>query len=502
MSSPRRIVVLGYGMAGSRFVEDMRARDPEHRYSLTVLGAEKQVAYNRVLLSDVLAGRTDPDSIALTPPGWAGEEGIDLRLGTAATAIDRERREVLAEDGSRTPYDTLVLATGSHAWLPPVSGLTDASGAFRQGVTVFRTLEDCHGIIAAARSAKKVAVLGGGLLGLEAARGLAGRGLDVVVLHFAGHLMERQLDAGAGAVLRRTLGQLGVEIRTETTVTGVGGVGEANDGSPVRTLQLDDGSTLDVDLLVIACGVRPEVDLAREAGLHVENGVVVDDALRSVNDENVYAIGECAQHAGQVYGLVAPAWEQARIAADRITGADPTATYAGSRVVTRLKAVGVDLAAMGETDPSPDTDPTEGGAEVVQFSDPVRGTYKKVVIRDGRIAGAILLGQIDTVGTVIQLFDRGAPVPSDRLSLLFGDRAAPAPAQTPALMPDRAVVCQCNGVTKGAITACVLAGARTVPDVAQATRATTGCGTCRDTVEGITDWLARLEPDPREEVTA
>jgi assimilatory nitrate reductase electron transfer subunit len=476
-----RLVVVGYGMAGSRLVEDVRARDPHRRIDITVVGAEKQAAYNRVLLSDVLAGRTCADDIALTAPGWPAEAGLDLRLGANAVAIDRQRREVLTDDGSRIGYDTLVLATGSRAWLPPVDGLDPA----RRGVTVFRTLDDCHAIIAAARTARRALVLGGGLLGLEAARGLAGRGIEVTVLHFAAHLMERQLDAGAGAVLRRTLGQLGVEIRTGTTITGVS-------GDPVTAVQLADGSPLDTDLLVVACGVRPEVSLAREAGLAVDAGVVVDDTLRTVTDQHIYAIGECAQHDGQVYGLVAPAWDQARVAADQITGT--SSRYAGSRVVTRLKAAGVDLAAMGETDGE--------DAEVLQFEDPTRGTYKKVVLRDGRVIGAILLGQIDTVGTVTQLFDRGALAPTDRLTLLFGDRAGPAPAQSPALMPDRATVCQCNGVTKGAITACVLAGARTVAEVAAATRATTGCGSCRETVAGITEWLARSEPDPREEVIA
>ncbi len=474
-----KLVVIGYGMAGSRLVEDVHARDP--RVEITVLGAEKQAAYNRVLLSDVLAGRADADSIALADPGWPAEAGVDLRLGAAATRIDREAREVVVDDGSRVPYDRLVLATGSNAWLPPVDGLdTD-----RTGVTVFRTLDDCHAIITAAGSARHAVVLGGGLLGLEAARGLAGRGLAVTVLHFAGHVMERQLDEGAGAVLSQTLGQLGVEIRTGITITGL-------TGDPLTAVQLSDGSTLDTDLLVVSCGVRPEVALARDAGLEIGAGVVVDDSMRTVTDPDVYAIGECAQHDGQVYGLVAPAWDQARVAADQITGTDTR--YSGSRVVTRLKAAGVDLAAMGET--------SGDDAEVLQFADPTRGTYKKVVLRDGKVTGAILLGQIDTVGTVIQLFDRGAPAPTDRLALLFGDRGAPAPAQTPALMPDRAVVCQCNGVTKGAITTCVLAGARTVPDVAKATRATTGCGSCVDTVAGITEWLAQAEPDQPAEVTA
>jgi assimilatory nitrate reductase electron transfer subunit len=512
-----RLVVIGHGMAGSRLVEDVRARDPRHRIDITVLGAERHAAYNRILLSDVLAGRTHADDIALAAPGWPEEAGVDLRLGTAATAIDRATRTVRTEDGAELGYDTLVLATGSRPWLPPVAGLTVPTdtadtdtadtastggdlldtGALRPGVTVFRTLGDCREILDAARTARRAVVLGGGLLGLEAARGLTGRGLDVTVLHHMGHLMERQLDPGAGAILRRTLNRLGVAVRTDTTVTGVLASGDRLDA-----VLLADGSWLETDLLVLACGVRPETDLARGAGLAVDRGVLVDDTLRTATDEHVYAIGECAQHDGQVYGLVAPAWDQARVAADRITGADPTASYTGSRVVTRLKAVGVDLAAMGETDILTDPDPDDETAEVLHFSDPARGTYKKVVLRDGKVTGAILLGQIDTVGTVTQLFDRDAPAPSDRLSLLFADRGAPVPAQTPALMPDRTTVCQCNGVTKGAITACVLAGARTVADVAAATRATTGCGSCRDTVAGITSWLTQAEPDQPAEVTA
>jgi assimilatory nitrate reductase electron transfer subunit len=485
IASTHRVVVLGYGMAGSRFAEELRVRDPGHRFALTIFGAERHAAYNRVLLSDVLAGRTDPGAIALTAPGWADGAGVALRLGVTITAIDRERREVVAADGTRTPYDTLVIATGSRAFVPAIPGL---DGPARPGVTVFRTLEDCHAIIEASRATRHAVVIGGGLLGLEAARGLAGRGLDVTVVHHRGHVMDRQLDSGAGAVLRSTLGALGVRVRTGVSAAAVPG------GGPVTSVRLTDGTELPAGLLVLACGVRPETHLAGAAGLDVERGIVVGDDLRSASDPDVYAIGECAQHAGQVYGLVAPAWDQARVAAARISGSDPSARYAGSRVVTRLKAAGVDLAAMGEAG--------DESAEVIQFSDPARGTYKKVVLRDGRVTGAIMLGQIDTVGTVTQLFDRGSVAPSDRLSLLFGDRAAPAPAHSPALMPSAATVCQCNGVTKGQITACVLAGAVSVAEVATATRATTGCGGCRDTVEGITAWLASAEPPSRNEVTA
>jgi assimilatory nitrate reductase electron transfer subunit len=480
---PHRIVVVGYGMAGSRLVEEVRRHDPEHRLSVTVLGAEKHAAYNRVLLSDVLAGSTDAEAIALTEPGWAAEADVELRLGTAATAIDRDRREVVCDDGTSVGYDTLVLATGSRAWVPPAEGLIDHTGELRPGVTVFRTVEDCQAIATAARAARRAVVLGGGLLGLEAARALAGRGLDVIVVHFAGHLMERQLDPCAGAVLRRTVEELGVQVRTDTTVTAVSGSDE------VMSVRLTDGSTVDSELLVISCGVRPEVSLAEAAGLAVDRGIVVDDTLRSVTDERIYAIGECAEHDGEVYGLVAPAWDQARVAAERITCVDPDAAYTGSRVVTRLRVAGVDLAAMGESVQPADS--ADLSAEVIQFSDPARGTYKKVVIRDGRITGAILLGHIDTVGVVTQLFDRGAPAPQDRLSLLFAARSAGPSAQIPALMPDRATVCYCNGVTKEMITACVRGGARTVEDVSAATRTTTGCGSCRDSVDDLVGWLIR-----------
>jgi assimilatory nitrate reductase electron transfer subunit len=252
-------------------------------------------------------------------------------------------------------------------------------------------------------------------------------------------------------------------------------------------VRLTDGDVIKTNLVVLACGIRPDVSLASAAGLQVEQGVVVDAQLRSVNDDAVFAIGECAQHDGLVYGLVAPAWEQAAVVADIVSGARPEARYTGSTLVTRLKAAGVDLAAMGDPLGGPD----DADREVVQFSDPARGTYKKLVIRDGRLVGAILLGDCTTAGTVVQLFDRGAPVPSDPLSLLFAGIGAPTVAASPALMPAAAKICHCNQVTKRDIQECWLAGARTVDAVAATTRATTGCGTCRDAVTGIVDWLTQ-----------
>jgi assimilatory nitrate reductase electron transfer subunit len=326
-----------------------------------------------------------------------------------------------------------------------------------------------------------VVVIGGGLLGLEAARGLAGRGLPVTVLHALGHLMERQLDAGAGQVLGRTLRHLGIAVIPDARTTHVHG------SERVTGVSLDDGRIVLADLIVLACGVRPDVGLAVEAGLAVDRGIVVDDHLRSVTDERVYAIGECAQHDGQVYGLVAPAWEQARVLAGVLTG--EAARYGGSQTVTRLKAAGVELAAMGDVhgEESDDT-------EVVTFTDPARGTYQKLVLRDDRIVGAILLGDTRPAGTLTQLFDRGGPAPPDRAALLLDTRRDAV--DKPGRLPDRSTICQCNGVTKGAIRASWQAGARTVADVVRATRATTGCGTCRDRVCGLLDWLSGADPEP------
>lgn len=486
-----RVVVVGNGMAGSRLVQELRARDVDRSLHITVFAAEPHAAYNRILLSELLAGRSRVEDIYLTPNGWHEEHDVVVHRGVSVASIDRTARQVVATDGTIVGYDALVLATGSRVWLPPVRGL-EREGALTAGAVAFRTVEDCARILELAEHASRAVVVGGGLLGLEAARGLVARGLDVEVLHPAEHLMERQLDAGAAQVLGRRLAELGVRIRLGVTAE------EVQDTERVRAVRLTDGDVVETPLLVVACGIRAEVALAQAAGLRVEQGVVVDGQLRSLNDPHVFAIGECAQHDGQVYGLVAPAWEQAAVLADVLTGSRDGALYAGSQLVTRLKAAGVDLAAMGDTA----GEPSDVDREVVQFADPARGVYKKLVIRDGRLVGAILLGDGATTGSVVQLFDRRGPVPSDPLSLLFPGAGQPALATSPALMPAAAKVCHCNNVTKGAIQSCWFAGARTVTDVATATRATTGCGTCRDAVEGIVDWLAATATSERSEVTA
>ncbi|RIQ16454.1 FAD-dependent oxidoreductase [Jiangella rhizosphaerae] len=470
-----RVVVVGHGMAGARFVQELRARDLSRRFEVTVLGAEQEAAYNRVLLSSVLAGSLTPAEIETVPSAWYAAEDVELRTGVEVAAIDRRHRRVLTTAGEHVPYDHLVLATGSRPWVPPIDGLVGDDGELDRDVVVFRTLGDCRTMLSRLDRVRYAVVLGGGLLGLEAARGLAGRGVDVEVVHPADRLMERQLDLDAGRVLARTLRELGVRVRLNAQAVrftdGWGGGG--------RGLRLDDGTRLPADLVVVACGVRPNTGLAAAARLEVGRAIVVDDTMTSVTDPAIHAIGECAQYDGQVYGLVAPAWEQAAVLADALTGG--SARYGGSAVVTRLKAADVDLAAMGETD----VDEFADDLEVLRFADPARGTYQKVVIRDDRVTGAIMLGGPETVGTVTQLFDRAAPVPADRRALIFPGVVDAGAALDPADVPDDHTVCRCNGVTAGRIRAACEAGADTVTDVAATTRATTGCGGCRSDVAAL-----------------
>jgi assimilatory nitrate reductase electron transfer subunit len=456
----RRVVVVGNGMAGGRLADELVRRDPT--VHVTVLGAEKQPAYNRILLSDVLAGKRRDADILL-----AGAPGVVCRLGAEVTAIDRGARTVTVADGSAYAYDELVIATGSVPVVPPVHGIAGPSGRLLDGVHVFRTVEDCAAIAAHAGRARTAVVVGGGLLGLEAARGLLQHGLRVEVVHGMDRLMDVQLDRLGGLVLRRAVEALGVGVHLGAFASSVSG------GRRVTGVGLADGRHVDGDLVVLACGVRPQVEVARRAGLVVERGIVVDDRLRT-SDPHVYAVGECAQHAGQVYGLVAPAWEQAAVLADVLTGG--RSTYAGSRTVTRLKAMGLDVAVMGEMGPA--VDECDPAVEVLQWADPTRGVYKKLVVRDGVVTGALLLGDLSTVGTVTQAFDRATPLPAERLHLLFAGLGAPVPAG----YDDADLVCTCNAVTAGTVRACA---GRSLADVAVETRATTGCGTCSSAVAAL-----------------
>jgi len=421
---------------------------------------------------------------------------VTLRTGTAVAGIERQDRRVRLDDGTALPYDILVLATGSSPVLPPIAGLLRDDGELLPGAVAFRTFEDCQTIMRLAgdaESTRSAAVLGAGVLGLEAARGLAGHGLPVTLIQRGPRLMERQLDAGASRLLTRTVRALGVDVRAGAEVRAV-----LQAEGKLKSLVLNERGILDTDLLVLCCGIRPRVELARDAGLAVEAGIVVDDQLRSVTDTNVFAIGECAEHRGQTHGLVAPCWAQARTAAQAITGPAEPVSYPGPGTVTRLKAAGIELASLGEATADDEDAPCDAAGsddvEVIRFSDSSRGIYQKLVVRDGRLTGAILLGDTRAVGTITQLFDRGAALPADRASLLMVRRNSPVTVtQSPTALPGLAVICQCNGITKSVICAAWQDGARDVAEISARTRAMTGCGTCRDAVGGIVAWLAAAD---------
>lgn len=457
-----RIVVVGNGMAGARVTDELLRRD--RRLAVTVLGAEARPAYNRILLSDVLSRRRSWPDILLPE-----RAGAVRRVGAMVVQVDRAAHTVTTDDGERYPYDALVLATGSDALVPPVHGIAGPSGRLLDGVHVFRTVDDCEAIAAEAGRSRRAVVVGGGLLGIEAARGLLRHDLQVDVVHGMPHLLDAQLDPVGGSVLRRAVEALGVGVHLGSFASSVTGARR------VTGVGLADGRQVPGDLVVLACGVRPRVELARSAGLLVDRGIAVGDDLRT-SDPDVFAVGECAQHDGTVYGLVAPAWEQAAVLADVLTGGP--ARYRGSRPVARLKAMDLDLVSMGDVGAG--LEDCGDGLEVLQYADPVRSVYKKVVVRDGVVVGALLVGDTSTAGVLTQAFDRGTPLPADRLHLLFhglrpvADRAEDA--------GDDVVVCTCNGVTAGTLRRC---GARSVGEAAQRTRATTGCGTCTSRVSAL-----------------
>ncbi|MFF7436781.1 FAD-dependent oxidoreductase [Streptomyces sp. NPDC008122] len=382
-----RIVVVGGGTAGARLAQ---------RLPVTLLGEEPHAPYNRVLLADVLAGRYAPEVIAL--PGTREP----VRLGARAVRIDRAARTVTCADGTLVAYDRLVLATGSNPVLPPLRGLRGA--ALPAGVHPFRTLDDCLSLHALVRPGVRAVVIGGGLLGVSAARALAERGADVVLTQQGERLMERQLDEHASALLREHVEALGVEVHTECRVSGL----RQRDGA-VTAVELADGFVLDAQVVVLACGVRPRVALAREAGLDVATGIVVDDSLRT-SDPYIHAIGDCAEHAGRVYGLAGPALEQADVLADVLlaeTAAD--VRYTGTRALTRLTLRGsrpLDLAAFGEVTARP-------GDDVVQLADATRSAYRKVVVRGDRLVGGVLLGDLAAVGALARAWEGDEALPDE-----------------------------------------------------------------------------------------
>jgi len=485
MATKQNLVVVGNGMAGARTVEEILARDGGDQFNITIFGDEPYGNYNRILLSNVLNGTQDESEIYLNPLEWYVENDIKLHVGVMADSILRRSRIVLGCEGTAEPYDKLIISTGSRAYIPPIDGLTLPDGGYKPGIFVFRTIDDCREIAEYARGRGPAAVIGGRLLGLEAASGLRNFGIQVDVIHRGPYLMGQQLDAQSGAIMKTSIEKLGIGVKLNKNTVRVLGDTE------VTGLEYKDGSKADYGMIVISTGITPNAEIGARSGLTVERAIVVDDQMRSVDDPDIYVVGECAQHRGRLYGLVAPLWEQAKVLADHITGKNKEAAYHGSKVATKLKVAGVDMASMGVFEPEDERD------EIVQFTEPKKGTYKKLIVRDGRLMGGILLGDISKAAYLMQAFDRGTPLPEERLSLLF-DIGAPSAKVTFEELPMDAQVCNCNGVSKGGILACVKNGKRSAKAVMEATRAGLGCGSCKAMVSEMVEWACggETEEDP------
>ena len=466
-----KLVMVGNGMAGVRTLEEMLRIAPD-LYEITVFGAEPHPNYNRILLSPVLAGERTVDQIILNPRSWYEQHGIALHLGKKIVDVDRARRIVRASDGIEASYDRLLLATGSNPVVLPVPGAELA------GVIAYRDIEDTEAMIEAAARYRDAVVIGGGLLGLEAANGLMLRGMKVTVVHLMPNLMERQLDETAGRMLQSSLEQRGLKFRTGArTESLIGGA-----AGRVTAVRLADGSEIAADLVVMAVGIRANSELAERMGLHCNRGVVVSDTMQTITDPKIYAVGECASHRGVSYGLVAPLFEQGKVCATHLAQLG-IGRYAGSQVSTKLKVTGIDLFSAGDFLGGQD-------AEEIVLSDPVGGVYKKLVIRDERLVGACLYGDTVDGAWYFSLLREGRKISDIRESLMFGQSHigdSGHEGQSRALaMAERDEVCGCNGVTKGAICRAIKEkGLFTLDDVRRHTKASASCGSCTGLVEQI-----------------
>jgi nitrite reductase (NADH) large subunit len=461
------LIVIGNGMAGCRAVEEILARDPA-RYRITIFGAEPRVNYNRIMLSPVLAGEKSFDEIVINGADWYATNAIELIAGDPIIAIDRERRTVTSRAGVTLGYDRLLIATGSDPFIIPVPG-KDLSG-----VISFRDMDDVDTMLAAADRGGSAVVIGGGLLGLEAAHGLSLRGMKVTVLHLMPTLMERQLDEAAGWLLKQAL-----EARGQTILTGADTAAIIGEDR-VEGVRLKDGTEIPCELVVMAVGIRPSTTLAREAGLEVGRGIKVDDHMVT-SDPHVLAVGECVEHDGQVYGLVAPLWEMCRSLADGLT--ERPSGYRGSVTSTKLKVSGIDVFSAGDFSGG-------DGAEDIVLRDASRGIYKRVVVKGDRIVGAVLYGDTADGNWYFDLLKRGESIADMRDMLIFGQAFASGggqadPKAAVAALSDDAEICGCNGVSKGQVVACIAGGAHSVDAVRGSCKASASCGSCTGFVEAL-----------------
>ncbi len=464
-----KLVLIGNGMAGVRALEELLKLAPE-QYDITVFGGEPYGNYNRILLSPVLSGEKTIDEIMLNDDQWYVDNGITLHKGKWVENVDRAKRIVRTADGIEAEYDRLIVATGSNPFIIPIPGNE------LDGVIAFRDIDDVDTMLAAAKkTGGKAVVIGGGLLGLEAANGLMKQGMDVTVVHLMDTLMERQMDKPAGALLKASLEEKGMKFLMEAQTEAILGK------QSVASVRFKDGLEIPADIVVMAVGIKPNIELAKKIGLHCERGIVVNDTMQTF-DPRIYSVGECLQHRGQTYGLVAPLFEQARVCANHLAHLG-IARYEGSVTSTKLKVTGIDLFSAGDFVGDETT-------EELVLQDPGRGLYKKVVLKDNRIQGAVMYG--DTIdGTwYFELMRDKTDVSDFRDNLLFGQAhlgdSGHGDDNRVAAMANTAEICGCNGVCKGDIVdAITRKNLFTLEDVRTHTKASSSCGSCTGLVEAL-----------------
>lgn len=466
-----KLVMVGNGMAGVRTLEELLKIAPD-LYDITVFGAEPHPNYNRILLSPVLAGEQTIDEIILNPVSWYEEHGITLHLGKKVAKVDRIKRLVIAEDGTTAPYDRLLIATGSNPFILPVPGKE------LDGVIAYRDIADTNTMIETAKTHSHAVVIGGGLLGLEAANGLMLRGMQVSVVHIMPWLMERQLDDVAGKLLQKSLEDRGLKFEIGAQTDSLVG----NDSGRVKAVRFKDGREIPADLVVMAAGIRPNTQLAESMGLHCNRGIVVSDTMQTVTDPRIYAVGECAAHRGIAYGLVAPLFEQGKVCATHLAEFG-IGRYTGSQTSTKLKVTGIDLFSAG------DFMGGEGTEEIV-LSDPMGGVYKKLVIKGDKLVGACLYGDTVDGSWYFKLLREGRTVGDIRDRLMFGESnigdTGHEGHNKAAAMADADEVCGCNGVNKGTICKAIKdKGLFTLEEVRKHTKASASCGSCTGLVEQL-----------------
>lgn len=457
----KRLVVVGNGMAGIKCVEEILGLEPDNQFQITIFGAEPRPGYNRVLLSKMLQDESSFEHIVTHPWEWYQENNVRLCAGERVCCIDTAARTVETETGTMEPYDILILATGSLPFIPPIPGVR------KRGVIAFRNVDDCETMAQYAKTYEKAAVIGGGLLGLEAAQGLLNLGMEVEVVHNASYIMNRQLDQTAAGLLQRKLEQQGMRFRLEKETTHIMGRNRA------RGLMFSDGNRLETDLVVLAVGIRPDTGLVQGSSLDVNRAIIVDDYMRT-SIPDIYAVGECAEHRGISYGLVAPLYEQCKVLAHVICGRK-TAPYEGSVPYAQLKVAGIQVFSAGDIR-------EEGNETALMEHDGMRGIYKKVMMCKGTVTGAILFGDTAESTSLLGMVRRGAAI----AELASQDKGASRAEQEAAKLPEEETVCACNGVSKGAILRAITADKlKTVEEVKCKTKASSSCGGCQPLVAAL-----------------